>query len=186
MTVGSRFLTLWTNANSHHVGITYQKSDLRWANMPLRTVPLRLWRISQGYLNTRSWNLVQEGSSLSISKDSEKYTCNHICAHITLPRHMLYSYVISFNDSTTKLKHYQYRRIGTFGHFTKFDTRQIFHYTIYVYVCVLQLTVHTVLYTVHECIFPTAIWRKTAEGELGIPWWAWWKRERWARERRPR
>ena len=144
MTVGSRFLTLWTNANSHHVGITYQKSDLRWANMPLRTVPLRLWRISQGYLNTRSWNLVQEGSSLSISKDSEKYTCNHICAHITLPRHMLYSYVISFNDSTTKLKHYQYRRIGTFGHFTKFDTRQIFHYTIYVYVCVLQLTVHLV------------------------------------------
>lgn len=97
-----------------------------------------------------------------------------------------YSYVISFNDSTTKLKHYQYRRIDTFGHFTKFDTRQIFHYTIYVYVCVLQLTVHIVLYTVHECIFPTAIWRKTAEGELGIPWWAWWKRERWARERRPR
>ena len=29
MTVGSRFLTLQTNANSHQVGITYQKSDLR-------------------------------------------------------------------------------------------------------------------------------------------------------------
>ena len=64
------------------------------------------------------------------------YTCNHIYACITLPRHMLYGYIISFNNSNTKLKHCQYQRIDTFAHFTKFNARQIFSlYNICVCVC---------------------------------------------------